>query len=58
MAESRVNAGEIVYWSFLSNVMPAGDEARCDFRIATLYEGIPPRMNDQAGLRAHSNGRE
>jgi len=50
IAETRAKAGEIVYWSLLRSVMPAGDEARCDYRIATMYEGLPPRTNDQSGL--------
>lgn len=43
MAEERVKAGEIVSWSFLRNVMPAGAEARCDYAIATTYQGAPAK---------------
>ena len=43
VAESRVKAGEIMSWSLLRSVMPAGAEARCDFEISTFYEGAPPK---------------
>jgi hypothetical protein len=50
MAEARAKAGEILSWSLVRSVMPAGAEARCDYTIATTYEGVPPRTNDPAGL--------
>ena len=40
--QARAEAGEIVSWSLLRSVMPAGDEARCDYLSSTLTEG-PPR---------------
>jgi hypothetical protein len=43
MAESRTKTGEIVSWSLLRSVMPAGAEARCDFMVSTNYEGAPPK---------------
>ena len=50
IAEARAKAGEIVSWSFARSVIPAGDEARCDYTIATAYEGVPPQTNDSASL--------
>ena len=43
MAETRAKTGEIVSWSLLRSVMPAGAEARCDYMISTNYEGAPPK---------------
>jgi hypothetical protein len=50
IAEVRLKAGEIVSWSFSRSIMPAGDEARCDYTIATASEGVPARNNDTAAL--------
>src|SRR5215469_10753765 len=50
IAEVRVKSGEIVSWSFARSIMPAGDEARCDYTIATASEGIPARNTDTAAL--------
>jgi hypothetical protein len=50
IAEIRVKSGEIVSWSFARSIMPAGDEARCDYTIATMSEGVPARANDTAAL--------
>jgi hypothetical protein len=51
MAEARVKAGEIVSWTFSRSILPAGDEARCDYTIAEAYEGASPRpIIDMAGL--------
>jgi hypothetical protein len=41
VAQMRADAGEILTWSLLGSVMPAGQEARCSHMIATLYEGLP-----------------
>ena len=41
VAQMRADAGEILTWSLLGSVMPAGQEARCSHIIATLYEGLP-----------------
>lgn len=40
--QARADAGEIVSWSSLRSVMPAGTEARCDYRSVTMVEGTPP----------------
>jgi hypothetical protein len=50
MAEVRAKAGEISTWALLRNVMPAGDEARCDFRISTTFEGAPPKARSPEAL--------
>ena len=42
VAQTRADAGEILSWTFLRSVMPAGQEARCDYMISTLFEGAPP----------------
>jgi len=42
VAETRVAAGEIATWTLLRSVMPAGSEARCDYMISTISEGMPP----------------
>ena len=41
VAQMRADAGEILTWSLLGSVMPAGQEARCSHVIATLSEGSP-----------------
>lgn len=41
IAQMRVDAGEIVSWSLSRSVMPAGQEARCDYIISTISEGAP-----------------
>jgi hypothetical protein len=41
VAQMRADAGEILTWSLLGSVMPAGQEARCSHMIATLSEGSP-----------------
>jgi len=62
IAEVRVKSGEIVSWSFARTIMPAGDEARCDYTIATASEGVPPQPDtaalgkslDQAGVKMNA----
>jgi len=41
VAQTRADAGEILSWTFLRSVMPAGQEARCDYMISTISEGAP-----------------
>jgi len=50
MMQARANAGEIVAWSSMRSVMPAGTEARCDYRTVTLYDGVPPAPRGGQGL--------
>lgn len=52
IAETRVNAGEIVSWTLLRAVMPAGSEARADYLISTLYQGVPPAPLDRGANEA------
>jgi hypothetical protein len=47
IAETRVKAGDIMSWTLLRAVMPAGSEARADYLISTLYEGVPPAPLDR-----------
>ncbi|MDO8538877.1 MAG: hypothetical protein Q7S40_00440 [Opitutaceae bacterium] len=42
VAEVRANAGEILSWTLLRTVMPAGQEARADYIISVISEGAPP----------------
>jgi hypothetical protein len=42
VAQVRANAGEILSWTVLRAVMPAGQEARADYIISTISEGAPP----------------
>lgn len=42
VAQMRADSGEIVSWTLLRAVMPAGQEARADYIISTLYQGVPP----------------
>lgn len=41
LAQARVNAGEILTWTLLRAAMPAGQEARADYIISEITEGIP-----------------
>ena len=38
----RADAGELLSWTLLRSVMPAGAEARCDYSFSTFFEGVPP----------------
>jgi hypothetical protein len=42
VAQVRANAGEIVSWTLLRSVLPAGQEARADYIISVISEGAPP----------------
>ena len=52
-AQIRANAGEIVSWTLLRSVMPAGQEARADYMISTFSEGAPRPPMDRATFEAH-----
>ena len=52
LAEARVSAGEIVSWTLLRSVMPAGTEARCDYSISTIYPALPPAPASAESLAA------
>lgn len=41
--QMRADAGEIVSWTLLSSVFPAGQEARADYLISVITEGPPKR---------------
>ena len=47
-AETRVKSGEIISWTLLQAVMPAGAEARADYLMSTIYQGIPPAPRDRS----------
>ena len=42
VAQMRADSGEIVSWTLLRAVMPAGQEARADYIMSTIYQGVPP----------------
>jgi len=42
VAQQRVDKGEILVWTLLRSVMPAGQEARADYIISTISVGPPP----------------
>jgi hypothetical protein len=44
LQQMRADAGQIVSWSLLRSVMPAGEDARCDFIQSTLTEA-PPNLS-------------
>lgn len=50
VAQMRADAGEIVSWTLLRSVMPAGQEARADYMISTIYEKAPrpPQSREDA----------
>ena len=48
--QMRADAGEIISWSLLRVVMPAGEEARCDFMQSTIRETTPPLDPTPASL--------
>jgi hypothetical protein len=50
MMQARADAGEIVSWSLLRNVIPAGTEARCDYSLVTTYQGAPPQPQSTEAL--------
>ena len=52
VAETRLKAGEIISWTLIKSVMPAGTEARADYAISMLCAGIPPEPLDLAGNEA------
>jgi hypothetical protein len=48
-----VDTGEISGWYLLRSVMPAGEEARCDFVSVTTYVGLPPAPRGPQTLATH-----
>lgn len=51
-AQVRADAGEILTWTLLRSVYPAGEEARADYIISVLTEGPPRSPRGDAGLEA------
>ena len=56
LAQMRMNAGTLLSWSLLRTVVPAGDEAPCDYSIVYTAEGspyqIPGREQTEKDLKA------
>jgi hypothetical protein len=49
-AQSRVDSGAISGWLVLRTVIPAGQDAACDYAFVTFYPGLPnaPMSDDEA----------
>ena len=43
---AQVEKGQMYSWGFARSVIPAGEEARCDFLLFDVYEGFPPQPID------------
>lgn len=52
VAQVRANAGEIISWSLLRCVYPAGTEARADYVISVIMAGPPSAPKGNSGLEA------
>lgn len=44
VAQLRANSGEIIAWTLLKSVYPAGEEARAKYMVSVIYEGRPRQM--------------
>lgn len=51
-AQVRADAGEILSWTLLRSVYPAGEEARADYIISVLTEGPPSAPRGEGGLES------
>jgi hypothetical protein len=51
-AQVRADAGELMTWTLLRSVFPAGEEARADYLISVVSEGPPRAPRGDAGLEA------
>jgi hypothetical protein len=52
VAQMRADSGEIISWTLLRAVYPAGKEAAGDYMISTVYPGVPPEPKTGAALSA------
>jgi hypothetical protein len=52
LAQARADAGEFAWFIVSRGVIPAGSSARCDYRIAYGYKGLPPEELSKEGLDA------
>jgi len=50
--QSRADAGEIAWFLVVRGVIPAGTSAKCDYRIAYGYKGLPPEPLSDAQIDA------
>lgn len=53
VAQVRADAGEIITWTLLRSVFPAGEEARADYVISVISEGPPRAPTGSSGLEAN-----
>lgn len=49
-AQVRANAGEIISWTLLRSVYPAGQESRADFMVSVITEGQPRAPQERADM--------
>lgn len=56
--QSRADAGEFAWFGVGRAVVPVGSSARCDYRLAYTYKGVPPEetSNDQLGAALRRAG--
>lgn len=52
LAQARADAGEFAWYVAARGVIPAGSEARCDYRVAYGYKGLPPEEISKDALDA------
>jgi hypothetical protein len=52
LAQSRADSGEFTWFIAIRSVVPAGSSARCDYRVAYGYKGLPPEELSKEGLDA------
>ena len=52
LTQARADAGELVSWSLLRSVIPAGDESCCDYVSLTTYKGMPGPPTSREDLAA------
>jgi hypothetical protein len=52
LARARADAGDFAWFVVSRGVFPAGSSARCDYRVAYGYKGLPPEELSNEGLDA------
>jgi len=52
LAQARADSGEFVWSVVARGVIPAGSSARCDYRVAFGYKGLPPEEISKEALDA------
>jgi len=52
LAQARADSGELTWSIVARGVIPAGSSARCEYRVAYGYKGLPPEELSREGLDA------